>query len=612
MTQIQNLPLQFRDATIKPNTVDENLFDIIWTTGATVRRSSWMNGDYDEELMVDKASIRLERINSGNAPVLNTHDQFTLDDVIGVVVAGSVRIDKGIGTAQVKLSGTPGCAETLAKVREGIIRNVSAGYRVYEYVIEERDGAVPLRRAVDWEPFEISLVPIPADAGAVIRSGDLVFPCTIRNASPTTNREVSMNNHTPNGGDTPQPAPAPAPAPAAPEPASDAQIVAARAEGVKAEATRQSEIRLACRSVSLDDTFAEKLITDGKTITVARKEIINELAERNNKTGTIHSAQAIKITRDEFDTRRALVENALLHRHDCNTYKLTEGANEYRGLSLLEIGRELLEARGIKTRGMDKGEVAKLTLGLETRAGQYSTSDFPYILANVANKTLRMAYENAPQTYKPFTRQTTAPDFKNIARMQLGDAPTLDKINESGEFKRGSMADAREQYALATYGKVVPVSRQVIINDDLGAFTRLPELFGRAAADLQSDTVWGIITANATLADSVALFHATHANLTGTGTVISVASLGVARNLLRQQKGIAGRPINVQPRYLIVPTAQETLAQQFVTATNIIVTKASDVNPFAASLQVIADTPTWGCGLSHIAHLALSRAQNVR
>jgi hypothetical protein len=119
-------------------------------------------------------------------------------------------------------------------------------------------------------------------------------------------------------------------------------------------------------------------------------------------------------------------------------------------------------------------EVAGLMLGLDTRSGGLmGTSDFPYILANVANKTLRAAYEAAPQTFKPFCRQTTNPDFKTIARTQLGDAPSLDVVAEGGEFKRGSTSDQREQYALATYGKVVAISRQVIINDDLSAFTPL-------------------------------------------------------------------------------------------------------------------------------------------
>ena len=238
---------------------------------------------------------------------------------------------------------------------------------------------------------------------------------------------------------------------------------------------------------------------------------------------------------------------------------------------------------------MSKSEVAGTMLGMETRGGLHSTSDFANIVLNVANKTLRAAYEAAPQTFKPFSRQVTAPDFKTIARVQLGDAPTLDKVNESGEFKRGTISDGKEQYALATYGKVVAINRQTIINDDLGAFTRLPEMFGRAAADLQSDTVWGIITANAAMGDGTTLFHATHGNLDGTSAAISIASLGNGRAGMRKQKGLNGRFINVMAKYLLVPAAIETVAEQYVSQTNVIYTKAADFNPFANKLQVIAE-----------------------
>jgi phage major head subunit gpT-like protein len=258
-------------------------------------------------------------------------------------------------------------------------------------------------------------------------------------------------------------------------------------------------------------------------------------------------------------------------------------------MTLMEIGRDILKRRGIDTKGLSKAELAGAMLGMETRGGFHSTSDFANIVLNVANKTLRSAYEAAPQTFKPFARQVTAPDFKTIARVQLGDAPSLEKVNESGEFKRGTISDGKEQYSLATYGKVVAINRQVIINDDLGAFTRRPEMFGRAAADLQSDTVWGILTSNPNMGDGVALFHATHGNLAGAAAAIGVSTLGDARAAMRKQKGLNGRFINIMGKYLIVPAALETVAEQYVTQTNIIYTKSSDYNPFANKLQVIAE-----------------------
>lgn len=361
----------------------------------------------------------------------------------------------------------------------------------------------------------------------------------------------------------------------------------ARAEGMRLERQRVSEVSKIVRAAKLPDIFAQKLINEGTPLQQARKLVLDELARKGGEGGEIRSQ--VTITRDEMDGVRAMAENALLHRHDPNTYKLDAGAREYRGMTLMEIGRDILKRRGIDTRGMSKSEVAGTMLGMETRGGLHSTSDFANIVLNVANKTLRAAYEAAPQTFKPFSRQVTAPDFKTIARVQLGDAPTLDKVNESGEFKRGTISDGKEQYALATYGKVVAINRQTIINDDLGAFTRLPEMFGRAAADLQSDTVWGIITGNPVMGDGTTLFHATHGNLDGTAAAISIASLGNGRAGMRKQKGLNGRFINVMAKYLLVPAAVETVAEQYVSQTNVIYTKAADFNPFANKLQVIAE-----------------------
>ena len=593
-----SLPLQTRLAQFEEAqaATESRVFNVIFTTGATVRKYNFFADEmYDEELVVSETSVRLWRLNSG-APVLDTHSDTALENIKGVVVAGSARIQGGLGYASLKIDGGPENEPVIRKIQDGIIRNVSVGYRVHRFEVIRSDGAVPLYRAVDWEPFEISLVPIGADAGAGIRSNPHQFPCEVINLSnPKENRTMSHTETQPNDNPATPTQPAANPhgdAPDAPAtPANPAEqplnMEEARAEGMRLERSRVAEITKISRAAKLSDTFTQKLVNDGIAIPQARKLVLDELARKGGEGGEIRSQ--ITITRDEMDSMRSLAENAMLHRHDPNTYKLEEGAREYRGMSLMEIGRDILKRRGVDTRGMSKSEVAGTMLGIETRGGLHSTSDFANIVLNVANKTLRSAYEAAPQTFKPFSRQVTAPDFKTIARVQLGDAPTLDKVNESGEFKRGTISDGKEQYALATYGKVVGINRQVIINDDLGAFTRLPEMFGRAAADLQSDTVWGIITANAAMGDGTALFHANHGNLSATNATIAIAPLGEGRAGMRKQKGLNGRFINVMAKYMLVPAALETLAEQYVTQTNVIYTKAADFNPFANKLQVIAE-----------------------
>jgi len=184
MTQTIELPRFAREVDIRAETFDENkrTVDLVWTTGATVRRRSWMDGPYDEELIVDPKSVRLDRLNAG-APFLNTHDGYDLSGIMGAVVPGSARLEKGRGVATVQFSKREDIAGYVQDVRDGIIRNISVGYKIHAIDKKERDdGSVPLWRVVDWEPFEISAVPIPADPGAQVRDGrpkGELFPCTV-------------------------------------------------------------------------------------------------------------------------------------------------------------------------------------------------------------------------------------------------------------------------------------------------------------------------------------------------------------------------------------------------------------------------------------------------
>ena len=220
--------------------------------------------------------------------------------------------------------------------------------------------------------------------------------------------------------------------------------------------------------------------------------------------------------------------------------------------------------------GMHKTDLADKALipgyGVRAGSGYHTTSDFVAVLADVANKTLRQAYEEAPRTFTPIARRVTASDFRNVNRTQIGEMPNLLLVTEHGEYKRVTMSDAKESYALKTYGAVFAVTRQVLINDDLDAFTRMPQKFGASAARTESNIVWGVVTANAAMGDGTALFHANHGNLIASGSgAPSVTTIGAARAKMRIQTGLDGSTfINVEPRYLVVPAALETVAEQFL------------------------------------------------
>jgi hypothetical protein len=381
-------------------------------------------------------------------------------------------------------------------------------------------------------------------------------------------------------------------APASPAPAAGAATAPAAAGPSMEEIRTQERHRAAdisglCQRHALGGELAADMIARGISIDEARAEVLDKLADVDALAAR-RSEPIAATARAGADTAyRDAVGEALLHRFMPGVHALPERAREFRGLSLIEMAKDALERRGARTRGMSKMEVASEALGLRAGVGYHSTSDFPAILANVANKTLRAAYDSTPRTFTAWARRATIVDFKPVQRTQLGGAPDLQRVLESGEFSYGTIGEGKEVYALATYGRIVAITRQTLINDDLDAFTRISAAFGAAAADLESDIVYSILTANAAMGDGVALFHATHANL-GTAAVIGETALSEAYRMFGQQKGIEDRLISILPRYIIVPPGKRSLeARKQITATT--PANTADVNTFAGRLEVIEE-----------------------
>jgi hypothetical protein len=218
----------------------------------------------------------------------------------------------------------------------------------------------------------------------------------------------------------------------------------------------------------------------------------------------------------------------------------------------------------------------------------HTTGDFSSLFANVATKRLRNAYDENPGTYALWARRgPNAPDFKSINVVQLSGAPDLLQTNEHGEFKYGTMRDGAETYAVVTYGRIVSLTRQAIINDDLRAFDRLVTAYGFASRRLENRLVYSQLTANANLSDGGALFNSTavttaggHANLgTGAGSALQLSSLITARAAMRAQKGLQGEELSLAPSFLIVPGALEQTAYQ-LTSNQYMPATPSNVNEF--------------------------------
>lgn len=569
-------------ADIAPLSVSEQsrTVEMDFYTGVPVERYDYNTGEkYFLRLGLDAGQCDIGKLDGG--PLLDSHRDWSVKDVLGAI--SNPRIEGGKAKATAHFSDDPESDIVFRRVQNGTLRKVSVGAVILHLSKESEAEGVSFYVADNWYPREVSIVPIPADANAGFLSDQLPIQQLMDQPAAEHGRAAAHEDKHME----------PITNPAGHEAQKDA-LLAAQAEGAKLERERVSSIQKAVRAASLDAEFAQRLIDGNVSLADSRTEIINELARKADETQIhpVHTGRPVPGT-DQRDKLRDSMINAIEFRAGFKDAKLHEGGREFAGLTLMEMGREMLRRNGATTLPSNRYDLAAAMLGMRTEtfsgAGYNGTTDFPYILANVANKSLRAAYEAYPQTWRAFARGTTMTDFKTKYINQLSESPTPVVVPPSGEYKYVSLSDKRESYALATYGNIIALNRQAIINDDLSAFNRIPGLQGRACAQLESDIVWALLTSNPTMgADSVALFNSAHGNYTSTGTAISQTSLGVARALMRVQKGIKNvEYINVEPRMLLVPAALETKALQ-ETSNQYVPQQGSNVNTFR-NLQVIVE-----------------------
>lgn len=183
--------------------------------------------------------------------------------------------------------------------------------------------------------------------------------------------------------------------------------------------------------------------------------------------------------------------------------------------------------------------------------GILTTSDFPNALATASNKVLLDQYEAAQSALKLASREVSAADFRPINSVRVSGSLTLAKVQESGEFTNAAIHDAGEAFAVETYGKIITLSRQAIVNDDLGAFANSSRMMGTGAAQTEAKLFAALLTRNSgagpTMSDNKTLFHADHGNVAASGAAPSITTLAAARTGMRRQKGIGGEVIVVQP-----------------------------------------------------------------
>lgn len=589
--------LTVRTGSVTPDTynLEKNEVRFVASTELPATVFDWDRYEFVQEVLRADGMVVPE---SGQVPLLDTHSRNTVDDVLGSVT----------DFQQCDVAGYPGrdCLSRFGsderakraenKVAERHITDVSVGYEVLEsywipegekQVIGDREYEGPVKVSTRWAIKELSLVPIGADRLAKVRAMVMAPDESIQRGEgmkkcPDCGKELEDGGCTcgyradKSAGDNQRGQES---TPAAPAPAVD--VEKERAKAVTAERQRAKGIRDAVSVAGLDSERAEEMIDSGMSMDAARAEIFKGMKERNKAIG---AGSGISVETDSRDKFRAAAGDGLALRAGIKIQKPAAGAREFRGRSMVEIVRECLEAAGVNTRGMSRRQVVGRALGGP------SSSDFPLLMSQLAGKRLLAAYDEMPSTWRPFVDVVDAIDFKEIHGIKLSEAPDLMPLNEKGEYVTAKFSEKQERYRVSTKGRIINLTRVMIINDDLRAFVRIPKLLGNASVRMESDMVYSLLTGNPVMSDGLTLFHVDHGNV-GTEADMDSDSLTKGRVAMRKQKGMGGSRLDIRPEFLLTPVVKETDSEVILRSTAMPSdNKSSGVhNPWANRLNPIAE-----------------------
>lgn len=546
----------------------ETTIDQVDTDSRTVELSFSSETPYgrwfgDEILCHDEGCINLDRFNDGLGTLLFNHDR---DAVVGHIE--KVWIEDNRGKALVRFDEDEQSETIFQKVQSGTLQGVSVGYSIKRYeVLDEKDSVSSNGRfkgpdtyvVTDWEPLEISIVSVPADATVGVgRSADEIHTSidTQEETKSMNGEEILKNEEVKS------------------TPVETGITQEDLQKAMEQERKRTSEITALFRDFDVEG--ADEAIVMGVSVDEARAMVMDQLRARNK-------GVSVTMGEAESDKFRAAAQDAVLMAAGIPVADAAPGAQELRGHSMVELARESLQREGLQANFGDNMEMARQAIN--------STSTFPAIMANLANKSVMVGFNEAETTYQIWAGKGSNRDFKEAARVALSEAGNLELVPEGGQFQQDFLGEASARTKVATYGKLFSLTRQAIINDDLGLFSKIATKYGSAAKRLVNKMVYAQLTGNVKMQDNVALFDSKHGNVAGTGEALSVKAIAKAITAMRRQKGITGdATLNITPKYLVVPPELEMTAYQIVNSTAAVDgVNSGVVNPYKGRFVVVAD-----------------------
>ena len=557
--------LEFQPQTIRE---EDRSVEFVLSTEDPVEIYSYDHGYVDEVLL----SSGMEMPKNRQVPLLDTHDRSSVTKILGSVreIRTESLADGGSRTVgRVYFSRNNSAFEAWRLVKEGHLTDGSVGYevRAADYIpagervtIQHKAYNGPVLVTSEWRLKEYSLAPIGADEGAKSRAdtdeevneqSETIETAEVVTEAENTTEVDTMEQERKDVQTPPQ------------EPKVDKAELTRKAkeEAERAYKARATEIMELCRAAGVPEMAGDFIASDDDIKTISRKIIDLMTAKKPEPT-----AVNVEMGRTAQEKTRDAMLDGLLMRSNIKVASPAEGANDFRGMSLLRMAEAWLQLNGVSTRHLTANKIVDKALGLR---GEYviasGADNFANILRDAQGKVLQTAYQEAPRQWSRFCSVVDVPDFKTNYRPQLSEFADLDEIPEKGAYEEGTFNDAAESYAISTYGRRFTLSRKALINDDLNAFNRAMRAMGDAAGRKVEQIVFAIFTANAAMSDGNNLFDNTNHLNNPTAAALSATSFAAARTAMRNQVGdgedSSTAYLDIMPEFLIVPTDLEFTAR---------------------------------------------------
>ena len=615
----------YRDVSIDLTSIDtENrIVPVSFSSDQPVQRYDWWDGYYNEILGHATGNVDLTRLSDLGVSLFN-HDP---NQPIGKVLNPDIDSKNRKGTALIQFDSDEASDVIYQKVLSGTLKGVSVGYRVSVWESVEdgeasKDGLYtgPCEIARKWEPFEISIVSVPADAtvGVGRSMGDIQQmiqqavsealekrkkppeePCSDEDDKkrrkppeddpddeddPDEDDDVEdddpEDDDSEDDDDDAKPKKRGMEGFTAMKQNAAPDLNTVREEAAKTERARVTEIRAMFRSFCgqtglMEDAF----IDNGATVEETRKALMDDIAKR--KATPVPQTPEIQFIADDEDKFRAAAVDGLAWRAGLKLAKPAPGFEALRCVNMVDLGRVIYErSTGKRFESFDRELLVREMV---------QSSVFAYILQNVADKAMQNAYQLAAVTYPAWTKHGVLNDYKPALRAQLSEVPLLENVGKGAEYKLITLTDAGEWIQLSKRGNLFTITREDILNDDMHALVDFPARWATAARMTINQDVYQTLTTNPKMGyDSTPIFDPTHNNISTTlKKAPAKDSLQAAIQAMMLQTGLkTATPLNIRPKFILTPVALMFGAKQLLQSA------ADPVAPNAGAVNVLQDIVT--------------------